>query len=485
MKLEFWPVCLMLIYVVVTYALSIIGMRRARSLQGFAIGNKDMGPVVVGITMAASIASTATFVINPGFVYTHGLAALIHFGPASLCGIAAAFLLMTRRFRAKGENALTIPHWIHQRFHSRALATFYALINLLSLSFVVLILAGCGYICAQLFGVSYHLALGAILLFTFSYVLMGGAYAHAYTNVAQGVLMTAIALFLFADGLPKLFQGGWAKLEALGPNYLSWVNPSSDLYFDVFAVAGSAFIITFALMMQPHILSKLLYLRHERDTRIFLVTTLSVAACFSLMLWLGFFAHLVALPPDIAQDKIVTGYLHARFGGSGFMLALISISLLAAGMSTLDGILVALSAMVVNDLVLPFSASTEIGISRGLSLSRWVLVAIGLIAFALAWDPPKLVGLFAQKGVYGLVAASVVPLLFGTLSTRPLPPLPFALAALVGLVGHFALNRFPAFANPSVSASLAIAASAATAWFGLKLSSKTPHPLANVPPKQP
>lgn len=485
MKLEFWPVTLMLIYVVVTYVLSVIGMRRARSLQGFAIGNKDMGPVVVGITMAASIASTATFVINPGFVYTHGLAALIHFGPASLCGIAAAFLLMTRRFRVKGERALTIPHWIHQRFNSRALSTFYALINLLSLSFVVLILAGCGYICAQLFGVSYHLALAGILLFTFSYVLMGGAYAHAYTNVVQGVLMTVIALFLFADGLPLLLQDGWAKLDALGPHYLSWVNPQSNLYFDAFAVAGSAFIITFALMMQPHILSKLLYLRHERDTRVFLVTTLAVAACFSLMLWLGLFAHLVELPQDISQDKIVTAYLHARFGGSGFLLALISVSLLAAGMSTLDGILVALSAMVVNDLVLPFSDSAETGLRRGLALSRWVLVAIGLVAFALAWDPPKLVGLFAQKGVYGLVAASVVPLLFGTLSTRPLAPRPFALAALVGLVAHFALNRFPAFANPSVSASLAIAASAATAWFGLKFWPENPASPAHVPSTQP
>ena len=34
-----------------------------------------------------------------------------------------------------------------------------------------------------------------------------------------------------------------------------------------------------------------------------------------------------------------------------------------------------------------------------------VFIIIGLVAFALAIDPPKLLGIFAQKGVYGLAAA--------------------------------------------------------------------------------
>jgi sodium/pantothenate symporter len=59
-------------YALLVYWLSVVGMRRTSSVEGFSIGNKDMSPYVVGITLAASIASTATFVINPGFVYQHG-----------------------------------------------------------------------------------------------------------------------------------------------------------------------------------------------------------------------------------------------------------------------------------------------------------------------------------------------------------------------------------------------------------------------------
>lgn len=108
-------------YALLVYGLSVIGLRRTRSVQGFSIGNKDMSPVVVGITLAASIASTATFVINPGFVYQHGLSAYLHFGVAGSLGITAAFLVLTRGFLRLGEThkALTIPQWIFYRYNHR------------------------------------------------------------------------------------------------------------------------------------------------------------------------------------------------------------------------------------------------------------------------------------------------------------------------------------------------------------------------------
>ena len=52
-------------YAVVTAVLALRGMRKTTTLKSFAIGDQDMGPVLVGVTLASSIASTATFVINP------------------------------------------------------------------------------------------------------------------------------------------------------------------------------------------------------------------------------------------------------------------------------------------------------------------------------------------------------------------------------------------------------------------------------------
>ena len=454
-------------YAILVYWLSWIGMRRTSSVEGFSIGNKDMSPYLVGITLAASISSTATFVINPGFVYTHGVSAYLHFGVAGSLGILAAFLVLTRGFLRLGESsqALTIPQWIYYRYNHRGFSLFFAFINLLSITFVVLILVGCSLLVTGLFPVDQKTALLLVLVFVFSYVLMGGTYAHAYTNTLQGIMMLLVTVVLFTQGLKYFGADAVGSLQRIGENYAAAFNRDSNLYFDFFSVFVSGFVITFALMLQPHILTKVLYLRSEKDVTRFIATTVVVGAVFMLMLMIGFYARLAGLEID-AQDTVVREYLLHEFGSSvwgEYVLVFIFITLLAAGMSTLDGILVSLSAMVVNDIVQPLFGERY----DGLVLSRWVLVGVGLVGVALARNPPSLIGLFAQKGVYGLAAASLVPVLFGVLVRRHIPLWVVAVSAGIGLTLHLLLNLFLGVENPAVSATYAIAAALSFGLVGL------------------
>lgn len=454
-------------YAALVYWLSYIGMRRTKSVEGFSIGNKDMSPYVVGITLAASIASTATFVINPGFVYAHGLAAYLHFGVAGSLGILTAFLVLTRGFLRLGEAnaALTIPQWIYFRYQSRGLSLFFAFINLLSITFVVLILVGCSLLVTGLFPVEQKTALVLVLIFVFSYVLMGGTYAHAYTNTLQGVMMLGVTLLLFWQGWSYFEGDPVAALQAVGNDFAAPFNANSELYYDFFSVFVCGFVVTFALMLQPHILTKVLYLRSEKDVGKFIGTTVCVGTIFTLMLMIGFYARLAGLEVD-TQDAVVRDYLLHELGNSvigEYLLVFVFITLLAAGMSTLDGILVALSAMVVSDIVKPIFGTDN----DGLVLSRWVLVAVGVIGVGLAWNPPPLIGLFAQKGVYGLAAASLVPVLFGVLIRRPLPLWLIWGSALIGLSTHLTLNLAAGVANPAISATYGIFGAMGFACLGL------------------
>ncbi|WP_243748816.1 sodium:solute symporter family transporter [Pseudomaricurvus alcaniphilus] len=464
-------------YALATLWLSYIGMRKTADLKGFSIGNKDMSPYLVGVTLAASIASTATFVINPGFVYTHGVAAYLHFGVAASAGILVAFITLTRGFARIGarSGAITIPDWIYHRYQHRGLSLFFAFINLLSIAFVVLILVGCSLLVSNMFPLSRELALVLVLLFVFSYVLMGGTYAHAYTNTLQGIMMLAIAAFLAFDGWYHFDGDVLQSLRSVGANYAALVNPDSELYGTYLSVFVSGFVVTFALMLQPHILTKTLYLKSEADTTRFIVTATLVGFVFSQMLLLGFYARLAGVESPV-QDAVVVNYLLFEYGNSEagqLLLAFIFVTLLAAGMSTLDGILVSLSSMVVNDIYLPLSGKT--GSAGGLHLSRVVLVGVGCIAALLAWNPPQLVGLFAQKGVYALAAASVVPILFGVFVQRPLSPQLMFCCAAVGLFGHLCLNLFMGVANPAVSATLAIAAALVLGVAGLLWPQRSPR----------
>jgi len=447
-------------YMLATLWLSLKGMRKTKNIRSFAIGNRDMNPYLIGITMAASVASTATFVINPGFVYVHGMSAFIHYAIAGGAGIVAALCLLTRRFRTLGDEAgaITVPDWIYRRYQSRSLSIFFALINLLSLAFVVLILVGCSLLVAQMFPIDQKLALVLIAVFVFSYVLLGGTYAHAYTNTLQGIMMLVISVFIFVAGWHHFNGSPMQSLQNVGENYANWVNPDSNLYFSFFSVFGSGFLVTFALMLQPHILTKMLYLKNDRDVSKFIGTTTLAMICFMLMLSVGFYARLSGL--DVPQqDAVVATYITSEFGNgelSSYFLAFIGITLLAAGMSTLDGILVALSAMVVRDIYQPLAGNKPFTEGRGLILSRWVLISIGVIAVILAYDPPPLVGLFAQKGVYGLAAASLVPLLFGIIWREPSPAWLVGSAGVLGLVLHILLISIGGIANPAVAAAYAI-----------------------------
>ena len=463
-------------YVVLVYFLSWIGMRRTKDISGFSIGNKDMSPYLVGITLAASIASTATFVINPGFIYVHGLSAYLHYGLAGSAGTITAFLTLSRGFLRIGESfqALTLPDWIYHRYQHRGFSQYFAFINLLSITFVVLILVGCSLIVTNLFPVEQKTALVLILLFVFSYVLMGGTYAHAYTNTLQGIIMLVVALLLFILGL-KYFEGGFfTELAGVGKNYAAVYNSDSELYYSFFSVFASGFIITYALMLQPHILTKVLYLRSAADLNKFIGTTVVVGFMFTLVLMVGFFARLSGLEIS-SQDTVVVEYLNYEFSGSPLgeiFLTFIMLTLLAAGMSTLDGILVSLSAIVVNDIVAPLSNNTR----DGLLWSRWVLVGVGFVGLILAWSSPPLIGLFAQKGVYGLAAASLVPMLFGVLVRGAIPLWLVFGASLIGLFGHFFLHLLMGIENPAVSASYAILLSLGYGLIGLAWLRLTPSP---------
>ena len=467
MSPQTFTVLLLTGYALLVYVLSLKGMRQTQSKTGFAIGNKDMSPWLVGITLSASISSSATFVINPGFVYVHGLSAYLHFGVAGALGIAIGLIVLSKRFLSIGEaqGSVTIPQWIKHRYDSPKLGVFFACLNLLSLTFVVLILVGCSILLSGLLGIDQKQALVAVLLFVFSYVLMGGTYAHAYTNALQGVLMLFVSVGLFVHGWHYFGGQPLAALESVGSDYAAVFNPSSNLYFSMFSVFTSGFIITFALMLQPHILTKVLYLKDERDTRIFLITAIGSGTLFMLILFVGFYAKLAGYDIE-AQDVVVTQYLLEETSHSAagqYIRAFIFVALLAAGMSTLDGILVALSAMIVTDLLEPAGLNAV----RGLQVARWVLVVIGLIALALAWNPPPIVGLFAQKGVYGLAAASFVPIVFAAFFKTRLSPSTIGLAAFVGLGTHLCLNMLFGVANPSISATYGIFAASAVGVIGL------------------
>jgi sodium/pantothenate symporter len=473
---------LFLAYLIGTSYLGWLGYRRTRNFSSFAIGTGDLSAVVVGITLAASTASAATFIINPGFIYVDGLSAWMHFVPASALGFCSTLYVLSFRFRRIGEevHALTLPHWIGRRYGSRAFAVYFAIINLLVLAFVVLLVGGISIVMQRLLGVTNVTALVITLVFVTGYVFVGGTYAHVFTNLLQGALMIGVALLVLASGVPLLYgePGLFEGLAAIDPNLLAPVNPDGALFNDVFSIYVAGFLVGSAITCQPHILTKALYVRSDRAVRDYLIVFTVIFVLFLLLVSVGFFAHMVVPPEALVdpvtgafrQDLVMTVYLQHVFPDWGFTV--ISVVLLAAAMSTLDGLLVALSTIAANDLLLPLAERLGPRLSGddrqrfAFRASHVVLIVVAVVTFVICLNPPRMLGIFGQVGVYGMALAAVTPLLAGVLF-KSAPIRAVWIASALALTVHFGLYFFGpglmpdvplTLANPGVTASVAMLA---------------------------
>jgi SSS family solute:Na+ symporter/sodium/pantothenate symporter len=454
------------VYAVATAWLAWRSSRGTDSAASFAIGSGHMHPLVAGITLGACLASSATFVIAPGFVFADGLAGLIGFTVPLIAGISVGLVTLAFRFQRIGGQlgALTVPHFLGARYGSPLLRRLFAGLNVLNIAYLVLITVGAAYVMREALGVSYDAAVIGIVLFVFAYTGLGGATAHAWTNTLQGIVMLAISLLVVLSGAPHWGQVVPALLET------GLTAPDSPLFSTHAEVWAVPFVMGFALSTQPHLLAKALYVEDRRALWATLAVGVAAFTVFSGVLLAGAYAWFV-LPPDVPQDQVMARYLVAAFG-TGPVGALVSVAILAAAMSTLDGLLVAIAASVGNDL---FPGRGSVWVNRA------VLGALAVATIVIALSPPKLVLILGQLGVYGLVVASAGPLLAGLLGT---PSVPRAVASAgVGLAVHFGLALGYGVANPGVAAGIALLCSVPLTLVPLRRRSVSAAPAALEVPR--
>jgi len=475
------PWILFVVYAVTIVSLAVWNRRKASTMQGFAVGGRQVPPFFVGLSLAANMTSVATFVINPGLIHAYGWSGIVGYGFAAPMGIFLALIVTTKKFRRFGDQftALTVPQWLGERYADRRLTVLFAIASLLQITFLVLIVTALVLVLMSVLQTSMWVSIVIVVALAFTSILLGGASLHVVSNSVQAVTMLAVAVILVASGL-EIFGGGlgafFERLDAVAPFYGSMTNPTSLLFRDLFEVVVANFVIGIAIIMQPHIISKSLYLRTERDVNVYLVTAMVAGTVFTTVLLVGLYAR-VDLGAAFAPDQVVATYIATSF--SPGLTALVMLGLLAAGFSTLEGIILALSTIFANDLYanIARAAGVEEDVLRGrlLLVGRVFLVVLAPITAFLAWRqivaPSLSVAIFAQNGVYGLFAATFAPVVFGLFTKRATAKLAAA-AAITALVVHFGMyygGITHYHNNPAVPATFALIASTLVMAAGVML----------------
>lgn len=452
------------LYVLVAAAFAVRGARKSSSVASYAVGSRDLPPWVVGLSLSAQLTSVATFVVNPGLVAHFGLAALLGYGVAAGAGITIGLAVLSGPFRETGARvmALTIPQWIGTRWESKGLRLAFVVLSAGLLAFATLIVVALALVLASLLGVPAVAVAAAVLVYVLLAMALGGATAHAWINAVQALIMIVVGLLLVgtAFGQAAPFGGVLPRLAAIQPSLATVVNPASPYFRNLFEVFFCNFLVGLAIVGQPHILSKALYLSDGRQVKRYLGVAIGAGVVFMAVLWVGLAARL-SLPALPRIDLVVPTWIGASFGPGASVV--VAIGIVCAGLSTLEGIFLALASILSVDVhpLLP-GAKPE----RALRFGRIGLAAIGIVCLLLVrWQIAHPTGgsvaIFAQYGIYLLFTASSVPLVAGMFLPRARRGgvALAAAAAVVVYVAAGALKLGTLSNNPAVLATWGLLAS--------------------------
>ena len=465
------------IYVVVILYFVIRGARKTKSMADYATGTFQFSPAAIGLSLAAGMTSAATFIINPGFVAYYGVSSFLSMAVFLPLGAIISLVILSKQFRKIGNviQAKTIAQWLGTRFQSDGFRLYIAFLSLLHITFIVLICVGLTLVLSKALNAEPLYVLIGIVVFTFGYMMFGGANSMVYTNMIQALLKVVIAIIILASGYHFFTSGDgglFTKLNLIDPKLTQPFNSSSPLYRDFFEVVICQFIVGVAIVCQPHIITRSMLLKHDKDMNKFLAVAVALLLLFFMVIFAGLYGRLVF--PDLKidgavlpLDGVMSAYVITSF--KPFISLFLVVGLIASGMATLESLIQSISTTITSDIIKQLSRKTEL--KNELAINRLVIAIMAVVTIFISYQqithPDLSVGILAQNGVYASFSAAFVPLLFGMFFKDVNKAAPI-IASVVAIVVHFSVyyGRLTPYMehgtrNPGIASAIAIMSSLA------------------------
>ena len=441
------------LYLVLLLGLGLYASRFIRSLKGFLLADRSMGPFVTALSAEATAMSGWLLMAVPARAFTYGLSA-IWVGMACVMGDAVGWLAVSRRLRRQTERlrALTLPEYLEKRFARddgyavQLVATSAIMVFMLIYLWAQLVAAGKA-MSAILDFVDYSEAtlLAAVIIIV--YTLLGGFRAVAWTDFVQGFMM------LFAlTALPLICLqsvGGWngllGHLAQVSAEMPGTASANLDHWF-----AGMTGLVLFTFLFedagvgvgyvgQPHICTRYMAVRKVSHLK----TAFGVSICWNLLAvsgavllgltahyWYRFSAGASGSVESRLDSTLVFNVeqvlpMMAREVLDPWVAGILVSATLAAIMSSADSFLLSAASSMTRDVyqrIFRRDASER----DLLRMSRAVTIVLGTGALLLAlstdpWDPDATVYqlvLYAWGGLSACFTAPVVMALFYRKMTR-------------------------------------------------------------------
>ena len=430
MDLATWSWIFMVVYISGMLVIGVIGQRRVKHADDFATARGSYGPIFLAFAFAATTASGATFLGGPGLGYQWGFAS--QWGNFLYpIGVYFGVLISMRLIATTGNKfgSRSIPEFLGDRYQSEGIRVMVSIFSLVLFFYLAGQLVS-GLVMFEIFlGLSPFWALlitTTVLLF---YVVLGGAHADILTDGVQGFMMLILAivvivLVLTGYGVDGGLSGLIDRLETQNSNLVQPLNPESALTHSWWSIIAVLFA-HIPLGLLPHLGNKLWALKGVGDQRTFIKLAFLFGLTLGMMGLGGLLARGLlgdALLLEGANPNQALPLVFIELFPT-WLAALVGVGILAAIMSTADGLVVSSSQIVANDLYrrsiaprLKKPPSEDRLDQQVLTISRVTTVVVLVITMGMAWTLMETnIALIVWIGTGGMMAAVAGPLVVGAL----------------------------------------------------------------------
>ena len=385
---------------------------KTNNIGDFFVLSGKAGVVVSGIAYFSTQFSMGTFLGTPGTIYGVGYAGMAISVPGAVFCMILPALLIGRKLITLGHKYgfLTMADYLTDRYHSKNMS---GVLGVMMLFFLVPMMGaqiiGAGVIVHVFTGLPEWVGVVGMGISVILYCMTGGMKGAMMTDVIQGSLMIATAVVTFIVSV--VMGGGFSNinhtLQSMNEAYLTF--PGANGYMPWTYYISNIVLWSFFTMGQPHLFTKFFAMKdHKTMFKAILLGTAGMFFSATLIEWAG--VNGIASIQNIEKaDQIIPMILQR--GMNPFLASIFIAGIVAAGMSTIDGILVTTTGAVTRDIyqkIINKNATDE----AVMSLSKVVTVIIGIVVICFGvFQPGSIfeINLFAFSGM----AIFVVPILFG------------------------------------------------------------------------
>ena len=433
----FIKVLLTIIFLAVMVGVGIYSHKQARSVDGFVLGGRAVGPWLSAFAFGTSYFSAVVFVGYAGqFGWKYGLSsAWIGIGNAVI-GSLLAWLILGRRTKLMTQHieSRTMPDFFGTRFSSQSLRVVASVIAFVFLiPYTAGVYSGISRLFEMGFNIPYEYCVIIMSILTAIYVILGGYKATAMNDFIQGIIMlfgiiTVIAAVLNAQGG---FSTAVEKLAAipsdadpsLNGGFASWFGP------DPWGLLGVIVLTSLGTMGLPQMVGKFYSITDEsairRGTIISTIFAFIVAGgCYFLGGFGRLYDPVIAANGKIAFDSIVPAMLTTL---PDVLIALVVLLVLSASMSTLASLVLTSSSTMTLDLIYRDKKSLPGEVEEGsiddivaerverrkVVVMRVLIVFFIVISLMIALNPPTFIAQLMGISWGALAGAFLAPFMLG------------------------------------------------------------------------